>query len=315
MTSWDLLYNILRANFDGMVEEGYCTVPEDKSCDGKAEYLYGKQVKNIDNTGSSPLSIMLEDKNGKVEKREADVLIAADGPSSTIRRILLPKVERTYAGYVAWRGTVLETEVEENTLVCFKEKFTFFHAPGMQILAYLIPGHKGTLEPGRRLINYVWYCNYAADSPEFKELMTDSDGRSHSFTLPAGKMKESIWKQQKAFASRSLPPQFAELVQKTETPFIQAITDVLPSISVFEDGKLLLVGDALAGFRPHTAGSTGQAAWHALLLGELGIFGAGEKSLESWEEEVLEWARVRGRQGIEMGRRSQFGEHPLADDR
>jgi len=34
-------------------------------------------------------------------------------------------------------------------------------------------------------------------------------------------------------------------------------------------GKVLLVGGALAGFRPHTVASTPQAAYDALLLADL----------------------------------------------
>lgn len=38
--------------------------------------------------------------------------------------------------------------------------------------------------------------------------------------------------------------------------------------NVFFNGKVLLIGDALAGFRPHTVASTSQAAFHSNLLAE-----------------------------------------------
>jgi hydroxymethylglutaryl-CoA reductase len=49
------------------------------------------------------------------------------------------------------------------------------------------------------------------------------------------------------------------------------------------DGKLLLVGDALAQFRPHVGSSTNQAALDALLLekvlkGEMGLKPVGRAS-------------------------------------
>lgn len=135
MTSWDLLYNILRANFDGMAEDGYCNIPEDVATDGKAEYLYGHKVTTIKRDSEGRLSVDFQDIDGKEGNLEADLVFAADGPSSTVRELLLPEVKRRYAGYVAWRGTVLESEVSEETLECFKEKFVFFHAIGTQVLA------------------------------------------------------------------------------------------------------------------------------------------------------------------------------------
>lgn len=176
---------------------------------------------------------------------------------------------------------------------------------------YLIPGAKGTLKPGERLFNYVWYCNYPADSPEFQDLMTDSSGEHHRFTLPAGKMKRSIWEAQQAYAKSILPPQFSELVEKTKEPFIQAVTDVLSPKHIFMDGKVILVGDALAGFRPHTAASTSQAAMHALMLDQ--VMG-GNMEVEEWEEKTRDWAGHISAQGIQLGNNSQYGDHPLADD-
>lgn len=189
------------------------------------------------------------------------------------------------------------------------EKFAFFHGQGIQILAYVIPGENGTLEKGKRLLNWVWYCNYPEDSAEYKDLMTDRDGKRHAVTLPVGGMKEDVWARQKMFAEEVLPPQFAELVRKTEQPFVQAITDVISPENMFMDGKVLLVGDALAGFRPHTAASTSQGAFDALTFADLL---QGKISREEYREKVLEFARIVQRHGVVLGERSQFGRHPFA---
>lgn len=137
--------------------------------------------------------------------------------------------------------------------------------------------------------------------------MTDIHGKRHHITLPVGTMQPQVWEKQKAYAREVLPPQFAEAVGKTQQPFIQAITDVISPENSFLDGKVLLVGDALAGFRPHTAASTGQAAYDALTMGKwLG----GEISREEYNDRVLKFAARVQQHGVNLGERSQFGRHP-----
>ncbi|KAH9827421.1 FAD/NAD(P)-binding domain-containing protein [Teratosphaeria destructans] len=305
MTSWDLLYHLLRWRVGGLDSEYVSGLKQDGR--PKASYENGCTVTGLEST-SNGVKLTWNHKNHGEQTATADLIIAADGASSTVRRILHPEVEREYVGYVAWRGTVPETDLSESAKQVFVERFTFFHTDGMQILAYLIPGANGALEPGKRLLNWVWYCNYAEGSPGLEDLMTDIDGRRHAITLPVGKMKESVWSKQKAFARDVLPPQYSEAVAKTTQPFVQAITDVISRENSFLDGKVLLVGDALAGFRPHTAASTSQAAFDALTMGQ---WMGQEISKVGYDEKVLEHARTVQRQGVELGERSQFGRHPF----
>jgi hypothetical protein len=158
------------------------------------------------------------------------------------------------------------------------------------------------------LINWVWYSNYAEGSREFKELMTDKDSKIHYFTLPIDGVRDEIWTQQKEYSERVLPPQFAELVNKTPHPFVQAITDVISQMSFF-DGRFILVGDALCGFRPHTAASTSQAAFHAQLLGRVC---EAKMGLADWEKQAMKYAKHISKHGIDLGQRSQFGHHLTA---
>lgn len=122
-------------------------------------------------------------------------------------------------------------------------------------------------------------------------------------------MRKETVEQQRQYAKKVLPPQFAEIVCDTKQPFIQAITDVVSPGNSFFHGKLLLIGDAVADFRPHLAASTSQAALDAQKLHELMN---GEIGLGQWEEETMEFAKNMQRRGVEMGQRSQFGHHPLA---
>jgi 2-polyprenyl-6-methoxyphenol hydroxylase-like FAD-dependent oxidoreductase len=87
----------------------------------------------------------------------ADLVIGVDGPSSTVRTTFHSEVQRKFVGCCALRGTVREDEASASAKEAFQERFTFFHADGIQILAYLIPGTYGSIKPGERLVNFIWY--------------------------------------------------------------------------------------------------------------------------------------------------------------
>ncbi|UJO14037.1 2,6-dihydroxypyridine 3-monooxygenase [Fulvia fulva] len=307
MTSWDLLYHLLRWRVEGLRSEYVKGLKGDER--PKAEYVNGCTVTGVEDAGKDGVEITWQQKDAGESSEVVDLVIAADGASSTVRKLLRPEVERKYAGYVAWRGTVPERQLSDEAKEVFVEKFTFYYGTGTQTLGYLIPGKDGTMGPGRRLFNWVWYVNYQEVSEELEELMTDTNGKRHAITLPVGLMQPQVWEKQKAHAAKALPPQYAEAVAKTEQPFIQAITDVISPENSFFDGKVLLVGDALAGFRPHTAASTGQAAFDALQLGKL--YGGGMTKQE-YNSAVLGFAARLQKAGVVMGERSQFGQHPLA---
>ena len=312
MTSWNLLYHLGRDQFDDKIN----------STDGEASYEYGRTATSIRDMGSQIEVEYQQNRQGNQQTTSGtirgDFLIVADGPSSHLRNLILEDQEaRTYAGYVAFRGTVPEVELSQKAQDVFVEKFTFFHGtdPNTQILAYTIPNSEGGLEKGGRLVNWVWYVNVEAESQEYIKLMTDKEGNRHRFTLPTGGMMQTrVWENQKQVAQDQLPPQFSELVQLTKEPFVQAITDLRPpkskeDVGPLFDGKVVLVGDALAGFRPHTAASTSQAAFHALKLEQ--VFREA-LNWNDYQNVVFEFANRLQSHGVKLGERSQFGKHPLA---
>jgi 2-polyprenyl-6-methoxyphenol hydroxylase-like FAD-dependent oxidoreductase len=313
MTSWDLVYYMLRANFDG-IESAYCKVPEPLEGDGQVKHMHGHKVTHVKDLGDA-VEVFYTTNEGQDGSMVADFVVGADGPSSTIRSMLQPDVQRTYAGYVALRGTVPEEEATPKTREAFSERFTFFHTRGIQILAYLIPGKDGTLEPGKRLINFVYYTNFPSKSlddpsPDLAELMTDVEGVRHRITMPPGKTDPKAWEKQRVIAKDKLPPQFAEIVRSTKKPFVQAITDVITPQNEFFGGKLVLIGDALAGFRPHTVASTSQAAFDAMILADMV---EGKVPRKEWKRQTIAYARTIQKRGVDMGERSQHDDLPLEE--
>ena len=64
-------------------------------------YEYGCTVTGIKEDKNSPEMIVTYQDREKIEQTaRASRVFAADGTSSTIRRILLPQIQRSYAGYV-----------------------------------------------------------------------------------------------------------------------------------------------------------------------------------------------------------------------
>ncbi|CAO1596951.1 hypothetical protein XANCAGTX0491_000778 [Xanthoria calcicola] len=304
MSSWNVLYYRLRANFDGLASS-YCTqTPAEPSHIGRAVYDQGKRVNNL-YADEQKVQIEVEDLvNRSTSTISADQVIVADGSASQMRHLLQPQLKHSYAGYVAWRGTVMESSVSDETRSTFQNKTTLHATSGGYIVLYTIPGENGSLEPGKRLLNYVWYTNMAADSAEFQQAMTDTAGRQHHHTLPIGKMRSQVWENQRKVAHEVLPQPFAELVDRTTQPFISAISDIEVSQAVFFGGKLLFVGDALVPFRPHVACSTNQAALNALLVEQ---WLAGKMTLASWERQVLDYANATRLRSVTWGCWYQVG--------
>lgn len=134
MTSWNTLYFRLRANFDGLQSE-YLSQVSDLSTekDGKVIYEHGITVTDLQNE-NEVMTVSFEQADGQRGRLQADLVIAADGPVSTIRRLLYPGSHRKYVGYIAWRGTVHERDVSERTKEMFKQNLTYFVHKGATIL-------------------------------------------------------------------------------------------------------------------------------------------------------------------------------------
>jgi 2-polyprenyl-6-methoxyphenol hydroxylase-like FAD-dependent oxidoreductase len=303
LIQWDLVYHIMRANYDG-ITSSYCKAPPTDASHGVATHYHNRTVTHIEDEGSR-IRVFWKFSTDPSETGSltADRVVGADGPSSTIRSLLASDVQRTYAGYCALRGTVPELEASAKAHETFSERFTFYHGPGVQILAYLVPGINGSVEPGRRLINFVYYTNFPEGSVELEEILTDCNNQRRRITMPPGMMNTNAWEKQQKLATERLPPQFAEIVCKAKRPFAQAVTDVISPDNEFLNGKVVLIGDALAGFRPHTVASTSQAAFDAMIYAD---YVSGKLSRNEWRRQTMGYARYIQKRGVDMGNRSQY---------
>lgn len=128
MTSWNVLYYRLRANFDGLLSE-YCPeLPKEApSGEGKAIYSPGRNVTDV-KYADGIVTVYFDNSDGGSGSLHAELVLAADGAGSHIRRILKPDLKRTYAGYVGWRGTAHESAISEETRKAFGGKISYFQS-------------------------------------------------------------------------------------------------------------------------------------------------------------------------------------------
>jgi 2,6-dihydroxypyridine 3-monooxygenase len=234
----------------------------------------------------------------------ADLLVCADGIGSLARSTLLPDVVPRYAGYVAWRGTVPERELDAGTFDALHDALTYQVLPGSHILAYPIPGPDGAIDVGERLINMVWYRNVA--EPDLAEFLTDRDGQRRSVSLPPGSVRDELVDELRSSADALLAPPIAEVAARIREPFVQAVFDIEVPRMVF--GRVCLLGDAAFAVRPHAAAGTAKAAedgW--VLAAELEAAGGDViKALTAWEESQLALGSQLLERNREIGDSSQF---------
>lgn len=231
----------------------------------------------------------------------ADLLVAADGPLSSVRAQLLPGEAPRYAGYAAWRGVLPDTAVTARTRVLLQDSFAFEEGHGHQLLTYQIPGEDGAVGHGQRRQNWVWYRPLPRGAI-LDAVLCDRTGHRHTHSLPPGAMREAEVDALRRAAVQDLAPDLAALVTATPDPFLQLIHDYAAPRMVF--GRVVLTGDAAFVARPHTGAGAGKAAGNAVALARALQGSAGiDAALAQWQRTQLPAGTQLVRWGMALGHR------------
>lgn len=223
-----------------------------------------------------------------------DLLIFADGYDSLGRTALFPDATRAYTGYVVFRGLVEETHAPEDLGEPPGICEWAVHSGGLCI-AYLVPGHRGELEPGSRLMNWAWYN--ITPPQDLPWLLTDRHQRCHDGSLPRGgasdEHKRFLHERARAVLRRPL----ADAIVATAEPFMQVSFDLhVPS---FVQGRVCLLGDASSIARPHVAAGALKAQQQAVALAAaLSSQPSIEAALDAWNADM----RIKADQQIALGK-------------
>lgn len=89
---------------------------------------------------------------------QADAVIGADGYRSTVRRAIAPEQPLArYAGYIVWRGLIEESALSGPVRWPSNGGLWIEYERGYRLVAAVLPGRDGSLEPGQRQVTFAWF--------------------------------------------------------------------------------------------------------------------------------------------------------------
>ncbi|MGE0744428.1 MAG: hypothetical protein AB7K86_04235 [Rhodospirillales bacterium] len=240
-SAWSRVYQPLRDNVPGEI------------------YRAGMTLERVEQDADSVTAVFADG-----SRATGDVLVAADGVYSTVRRQFLPEVQARYAGYVAWRGMVEERDLPRETLEMLAGRLIFGFPEGEMSLTMAVPGAGEDMRRGHRRVYFIWYRPAADDA--MADLFTDASGKNHGIAIPPPLIRPELVADIKATAQAIFAPAMAAVVTRTAQPLLQAITDMESPRLTF--GRVAMIGDAAFIARPHVAAGVTKAALDAQCLAD-----------------------------------------------
>jgi 2,6-dihydroxypyridine 3-monooxygenase len=244
---------------------------------GRERYHLAEECIGIDEPDGDP---SLEFASGR--RACAELIVFADGINSTGRRLIAPETEPRYVGYVAWRGTVYEDQVDPAASEALADAITYHVLPAGHVITYPIPTPE-CATGSRRLRNWLWYWNVRLGA-ELDDLLRGDDGTQYTTSVPRGLVPRDRLDELGRRARESLPPVLAKILIGTPEPFIQVIFDLEVERTTL--GRACLIGDAAFTARPHIAVGTAKAAEDAWTLAAALADAGGDV-----KQALLEWSR------------------------
>lgn len=219
-------------------------------------YHLNEEVSSVDaGSGEAPAQVSFV--SGR--SLSADLVVAADGLKSTLRRQLQVPFRQVYAGYVAWRAVCDLSRLSDDARRLMGDTFLFSQLPGEQILSYPIAGPQ---QADQILVNLVWYRR--ADEEQLRALLTDDQGVWHSDGIAPQKIRRTHIAKMQSDAKSVFHDSWAEHLEKSDSIILQPIFD--SEVETMATGRVAFIGDAAFVARPHVGQGVTKAAGDALCL-------------------------------------------------
>jgi 2-polyprenyl-6-methoxyphenol hydroxylase-like FAD-dependent oxidoreductase len=239
-SAWDRIYRPLRDALPG-------------EC-----YRAARRVERIEQDEASVTALLADG-----SRERGDLLVAADGIHSTIRALLAPAVQPRYAGYVAWRGVIEESEMTQAEHALLFGRMCFCLPEGELLLALGMPGRDSDTRPGRRRYYWIWF-RPASAAEGLPALCTDATGRCHGSSIPPPLVRAEVIRDLRHAAEATLAPPLTAIIRRTRQPYPHGIFDLEAPRMAF--GHVVLLGDSAFVARPHVGAGITKAALDAQTL-------------------------------------------------
>ena len=226
-----------------------------------ALYRAATRVERIEQDDDSVTAILADG-----TRESGALLIAADGIHSTIRAQLAPDVAPRYAGYVAWRGVIEESEMTASEHALLFGRMCFALPEGELLLALGMPGRDADTRPGHRRYYWIWF-RPADEANALPALCTDATGRCHGGSIPPHLVRAEVVCDLQQAAEASIAPALAAIIRRTRKPYPHGIFDLEAPRLTF--GRVVLLGNSAFVARPHVGAGITKAALDAAGLVEV----------------------------------------------
>jgi 2-polyprenyl-6-methoxyphenol hydroxylase-like FAD-dependent oxidoreductase len=268
-TNWGVLWRALRAN-----------VPDARYHDDVLLETVHTDVEGVAATFAGRTS------------QSFDVLIGADGYRSLVRPQLSKGSQPNYAGYVAWRGTYPEERLVQRAAVDLGDAEQAWYLVGFDgghAIVYTVPNFDDRTDSGHRRVNWLVYT----PPPAGMDFAAPT-------SIPPGAVTADLYRHFDRLITAAFPADFQDLIRASpiDEVSIQPIYD--QRLDSYVWGRVVVVGDAGAVCRPHTASGTTKALQDARCLEGLG------RDHDAWDDLLGAYDAERSTAGaalVELGRR------------